>query len=108
MTTNLAAFSSGASLVFPGAAANQLVTRPDVVAPGVQVFSAIPPEERPDGQAEAAQAAARDLTPGRDGGGPNARERYHRWCRIESRRRRWPPARLGADELPIEASDAER
>ena len=42
-------FSSGASLVFPGDEASALVTKPDVVAPGAQVFSCIPPEKRPDG-----------------------------------------------------------
>jgi subtilisin family serine protease len=42
-------FSSGASLVFPDQEPNTLVTKPDVVAPGVQVFSCIPPEKRPDG-----------------------------------------------------------
>ena len=42
-------FSSGASLVFPGQAANALVTKPDVVAPGVQVYSTVPPTLRPDG-----------------------------------------------------------
>jgi subtilisin family serine protease len=46
---NIAPFSSGASLVFPGAEPNALVIKPDVVAPGVQVFSCIPPEKRPDG-----------------------------------------------------------
>ncbi|MDP2997244.1 MAG: S8 family serine peptidase [Bryobacterales bacterium] len=45
----VAFFSSGASLVFPGAGAEALVTKPDVVAPGVQVYSSIPPEKRPDG-----------------------------------------------------------
>jgi serine protease AprX len=45
----VAPFSSGGSLVFPGEALNTLVTKPDVVAPGVQVFSCIPPENRPDG-----------------------------------------------------------
>ena len=45
----IASFSSGASLVFPGAEPNALVTKPDVVAPGVQVFSCIPPEKRPEG-----------------------------------------------------------
>jgi len=45
---NVAFFSSGASLVFPGAQP-PVVTKPDVVAPGVQVYSAIPPEKRPDG-----------------------------------------------------------
>lgn len=42
-------FSSGASLVFPGDEANALVTKPDVVAPGVQVFSCIPPQKTPKG-----------------------------------------------------------
>ncbi len=46
---DVAFFSSGASLVFPGDEASALVTKPDVVAPGVQVFSSIPPEKRPDG-----------------------------------------------------------
>jgi serine protease AprX len=45
-------FSSGASLVFPGAERGALVTKPDVVAPGVQVFSSIPPERTPDGTFE--------------------------------------------------------
>ncbi len=45
----IAFFSSGASLVFPGHEALALVTKPDVVAPGVQVFSCIPPEKRTDG-----------------------------------------------------------
>jgi subtilisin family serine protease len=44
----VAAFSSGASLVFPGQT-TALVTKPDVVAPGVQVYSCIPPEKRVDG-----------------------------------------------------------
>jgi subtilisin family serine protease len=46
---NVAFFSSGASLVFPGAEPQALVTKPDVVAPGVQVFSCIPPERRIEG-----------------------------------------------------------
>ncbi len=46
---DVAFFSSGASLVFPGAEPNALVTKPDVAAPGVQVFSCIPPEKRPEG-----------------------------------------------------------
>ena len=45
----VAFFSSGASLVFPGDEDCQVITKPDVVAPGVQVFSCIPPEKRPDG-----------------------------------------------------------
>jgi len=45
-------FSSGASLVFPGDAPNRLVTKPDVVAPGAQVFSAIPPTKQPNGTFE--------------------------------------------------------
>ncbi len=46
---DVAFFSSGASLVFPGHATNEFVTKPDVVAPGVQVYSAIPPVLRADG-----------------------------------------------------------
>ena len=46
---DIASFSSGASLVFPGQEPNALVTKPDVVAPGVQVYSCIPPEKKPDG-----------------------------------------------------------
>ena len=46
----VAFFSSGASLVFPGDLRNPLVTKPDVVAPGVQVYSCIPPTERPDNE----------------------------------------------------------
>jgi subtilisin family serine protease len=45
----VAYFSSGASLVFPGQEPNNLVTKPDVVAPGAQVFSCVPPETRSDG-----------------------------------------------------------
>ncbi len=44
---DVAFFSSGASLVFPGMT-NELVTKPDLVAPGVQVYSCIPPTKRPD------------------------------------------------------------
>ncbi len=47
----VAFFSGGASLVFPGEE-NALVIKPDVVAPGVQVYSCIPPEKRPDGTYE--------------------------------------------------------
>ncbi len=46
---SVAPFSSGASLVFPGQP-NALVTKPDVVAPGAQVYSCIPPEKRADGE----------------------------------------------------------
>ena len=46
--TDVVFFSSGASLTFPGQDPG-LVTKPDVVAPGAQVFSSIPPEKRPDG-----------------------------------------------------------
>lgn len=49
---DIAFFSSGASLVFPEDEPHDLVTKPDVVAPGVQVFSCIPPEKRPDGNYE--------------------------------------------------------
>lgn len=44
----VASFSSGASLVFPGDALNAFVTKPDVVAPGAQIYSCIPPDKRPD------------------------------------------------------------
>jgi subtilisin family serine protease len=46
---DVAAFSSGASLVFPGETVNPLVTKPDVVAPGVDIYSCIPPDEQSDG-----------------------------------------------------------
>lgn len=43
-------FSSGASLVFPGGdAPNAWVTKPDVSAPGAQVYSCIPPVKQPNG-----------------------------------------------------------
>jgi hypothetical protein len=45
----VAFFSSGASLVFPGQESHVLVNKPDVVAPGVQVFSTIPPIVRGGG-----------------------------------------------------------
>ena len=48
----VAGFSSGASLVFPGDEPHGLVTKPDLVAPGVQVYSCIPPEHRPEGTRE--------------------------------------------------------
>ena len=44
----VAPFSSGASLVFPGTN-NDFVTKPDVVAPGVQVYSCIPPKQSNNG-----------------------------------------------------------
>lgn len=47
--TDVAFFSSGASLVFPGEGVNSLITKPDIVAPGVSVYSSIPPANRPDG-----------------------------------------------------------
>jgi subtilisin family serine protease len=47
--TDVAFFSSGASLVFPGQEPNALVNKPDVVAPGVQVLSTIPPIMRGGG-----------------------------------------------------------
>ena len=49
---DVAFFSSGASLVFPGQEPQALVTKPDVAAPGVQVLSSIPPERRADGTHE--------------------------------------------------------
>jgi len=45
-------FSSGASLVFPGAEQGTRVDKPDIVAPGVQVFSRIPPERTSAGTFE--------------------------------------------------------
>src|SRR5215475_7185095 len=45
----VAFFSGGVSLVFPGDDDNLVVTKPDVVAPGAQIFSCIPREKRPDG-----------------------------------------------------------
>ena len=46
---DVAFFSSGASLVFPADEAHEHVTKPDVVAPGVQVLSCVPPEKTPTG-----------------------------------------------------------
>jgi subtilisin family serine protease len=46
---DVAFFSSGASLVFPNDPAHPVVTKPDVCAPGVDVYSAIPPEQRSHG-----------------------------------------------------------
>ena len=46
---DVAFFSSGASLVFPGEGVNSLVTKPDLVAPGAHIFSSIPPANRHDG-----------------------------------------------------------
>ncbi|WP_413162397.1 S8 family serine peptidase [Capilliphycus salinus ALCB114379] len=45
----IAFFSSGASLVFPQDSPNKWVTKPDVAAPGTQVYSCIPPVQQPDG-----------------------------------------------------------
>lgn len=39
----VAGFSSGVSLVFPGQVGRELVHKPDVVAPGVDVLSCVPP-----------------------------------------------------------------
>lgn len=47
----VASFSSGASFSFPGEVEPE-VTKPDVVAPGVQIYSSIPPEETPEGPIE--------------------------------------------------------
>ncbi len=49
---DVAFFSSGASLVLPGEGGNTVITKPDVVAPGVQVYSCIPPSKEPDGTHE--------------------------------------------------------
>ena len=50
--TDVAAFSSGASLVSAGPGGSPLVTKPDVVAPGVAVYSSIPPENTRKGTVE--------------------------------------------------------
>ena len=50
-TLGVASFSSGASLVFPGQEGS-LVTKPDVVAPGAQIYSCIPPIKRDNGSFE--------------------------------------------------------
>lgn len=49
---DVAFFSSGASLVFPGDEPNGVVTKPDVVAPGAQVYSCIPPTKTHHGTYE--------------------------------------------------------
>ncbi|NJN82314.1 MAG: S8 family serine peptidase, partial [Caldilineaceae bacterium] len=41
--TEVTFFSSGASLTYPGPGAPDLVVKPDVVAPGAQVYSCVPP-----------------------------------------------------------------
>lgn len=46
--TDVAFFSSGASLSFPGTP-TPVVTKPDVTAPGVQVYSCIPQQQTQDG-----------------------------------------------------------
>jgi serine protease AprX len=48
----VAAFSGGASLSFPGDQKNALVHKPDVVAPDVQVYLCIPPEKQGEGTFE--------------------------------------------------------
>ncbi|UCE46712.1 MAG: S8 family serine peptidase [Phycisphaerales bacterium] len=49
----VAFFSSGASLVFYAADGSEsIITKPDVVAPGAQVFSCIPPQKTPSGYYE--------------------------------------------------------
>ncbi|MEM8830304.1 MAG: S8 family serine peptidase [Cyanobacteria bacterium P01_G01_bin.19] len=45
---DVAFFSSGASLTFPGTN-NALIHKPDIVAPGAQIYSCIPPEQRANG-----------------------------------------------------------
>lgn len=47
---DVAFFSSGASFVFPNVERDALVTKPDIVAPGAQIFSCIPPELCDDGK----------------------------------------------------------
>jgi len=41
----VAPFSGGASLALPAEAAVEVITKPDVVAPGVDIWSCIPPQE---------------------------------------------------------------
>jgi serine protease AprX len=48
---NVPSFSSGASLVFPGGQ-EAFVTKPDVVAPGVQILSSVPPQHGQNGPYE--------------------------------------------------------
>lgn len=49
-TRNIVAdFSGGASLEFPGDADHPLVTKPDVVAPGVGIYSSVPPQKVREG-----------------------------------------------------------
>lgn len=45
---DVAFFSSGASLTFPGTN-NALIHKPDIVAPGAQIYSCIPPAQRTNG-----------------------------------------------------------
>lgn len=52
LETSVTSFSSGASLVFPGKEPDFLVTKPDVVAPGAQIYSCIPPTKCVDGTLE--------------------------------------------------------
>jgi serine protease AprX len=49
---DVAFFSSGASLVFPGDEPNGVVTKPDVVAPGALIYSCIPPTKTSQGTYE--------------------------------------------------------
>ena len=44
---DVAFFSSGATLLFPGETPDT-ITKPEIVAPGVQIWSCIPPERRPE------------------------------------------------------------
>ncbi len=46
---DVAPFSSGASLVFPGHRTHSLVTKPDICAPGAQVYSCVPPQQTTEG-----------------------------------------------------------
>lgn len=48
----VASFSCGASLVFPGDQKNALVHKPDLVVPGVPVYSSIQPVKRDEGAFE--------------------------------------------------------
>jgi len=54
-------FSSGASMLFPRDSLHPVVTKPDVVAPGAQVYSAIPPERQQDTIVEYAYKAGTSM-----------------------------------------------
>jgi subtilisin family serine protease len=59
---DVAFFSSGASLVYPDPN-HQLVTKPDIVAPGCNVYSCIPPEGESEGHEYAVMDGTSMATP---------------------------------------------